>query len=141
MAIFTRTKQNIINLSKAKKKGLSIGRLKFKSEVNSIPFPQYGVSHYIKSKSFFKIGGIRKAVRVRGLHQIPENASFANCTLVKRPSGYYILQTIFLPKEERIKTNKTVGLDFGIKTSITTSDGEKFNVSIKESERLKNLQR
>lgn len=141
LAIFTRTKQNIINLSKAKKKGLSIGRLKFKSEVNSIPFPQYGASHYIESKSFFKIGGIRKAFRVRGLHQIPENASFANCTLVKRPSGYYILQTIFLPKEERIKTNKTVGLDFGIKTSITTSDGEKFNVSIKESERLKNLQR
>ena len=31
-------------------------------------------------------------------------------------------------------------MDFGIKTNITTSEGEKFDVSIEESERLKKLQ-
>ena len=34
-----------------------------------------------------------------------------------------------------------IGLDFGIKTNITTSEGEKINVSIEEGERLKRLQR
>ena len=36
---------------------------------------------------------------------------------------------------------KDVGLDFGIKDTIITSDGEKFKVNIEESERLKKLQR
>lgn len=41
-----------------------------------------------------------------------------------------------------IKTNgKEIGLDFGIKTNITTSEGEKLDVSVEESERLKRLQR
>lgn len=32
-------------------------------------------------------------------------------------------------------------MDFGIKTNITTSEGEKLDVSVEESERLKKLQR
>ena len=32
-------------------------------------------------------------------------------------------------------------MDFGIKTNITTSEGEKLDVSVEESERLKLLQR
>lgn len=40
------------------------------------------------------------------------------------------------------KTNgKEIGLDFGIKTNITTSEGEKLDVSVEESERLKMLQK
>ena len=34
-----------------------------------------------------------------------------------------------------------IGLDFGIKSSITTSEGEKLDVCVEESERLKKLQR
>jgi transposase len=36
---------------------------------------------------------------------------------------------------------KEIGLDFGIKTNITTSEGEKLDIFIEESERLKKLQR
>ena len=36
---------------------------------------------------------------------------------------------------------KEIGLDLGIKTSITTSEGEKIDISIGESDRLKKLQR
>ena len=39
------------------------------------------------------------------------------------------------------KNGKEIGLDFGIKTAITTSEGEKLDVSVGESERLKRLQR
>ena len=68
----------------------------------------------------------------------------ANANLVKKPDGYYLNVTAFINKEnfkEKQKNGKEIGLDFGIKTSITTSEGEKLDVSVEESERLKKLQR
>jgi len=50
----------------------------------------------------------------------------------------YINQENF---KEIEKNGKEMGLDFGIKTNITTSEGEKLDVSVEESERLKKLQR
>lgn len=52
--------------------------------------------------------------------------------------------TCFINKEnfkEIPKNGKEIGLDFGIKTNITTSEGEKLDVSVGESDRLKRLQR
>lgn len=52
--------------------------------------------------------------------------------------------TCFINKEnfkEQKKNGKEIGLDFGIKSNITTSEGEKLDVSIQESDRLKTLQR
>ena len=52
--------------------------------------------------------------------------------------------TCFINKEnfKPVKTNgKEIGLDFGVKTSITTSEGEKFDLTVEESDRLKKLQR
>ena len=66
----------------------------------------------------------------------------ANANLIKRPGGYYLKVTCFINKDnfKKIQTNgKEIGLDFGIKTNITTSEGEKLDVSVEESERLKKL--
>ena len=52
--------------------------------------------------------------------------------------------TTFTNKEnfKETKTNgKEIGLDFGIKSNITTSEGEKIDVAVEESDRLKRLQR
>lgn len=52
--------------------------------------------------------------------------------------------TCFINKEnfkEIPKNGKEIGLDFGIKTSVTTSEGEKLDITVKESDRLKRLQR
>ena len=52
--------------------------------------------------------------------------------------------TAYINKEnfKKIQTNgKEIGLDFGIKSNITTSEGEKLDVCVEESERLKKLQR
>ena len=68
----------------------------------------------------------------------------ANANLIKRPNGYYLKVTAFINKEnfkEKPKNGKEIGLDFGIKTNLTTSEGEKIDVSIGESDRLKRLQR
>ena len=68
----------------------------------------------------------------------------ANANLVKKPDGCYLKVTCFINKEnfKQIQTNgKEIGLDFGIKTNITTTEGEKLDVAVRESDRLKKLQR
>lgn len=140
--------QNIVALSNKKKKGKNkVGKLKFKSEYNSINLNQYGQTHDIRENNRLKILGIKKPIKVFGLEQIKnKDYEFANAKLVHKPSGYYILLTCY----ENLKSSnfdnskqekKDVGLDFGIKTHITTSDNEKFNITIEESERLKGLQK
>lgn len=68
----------------------------------------------------------------------------ANANLIKKANGYYLKVTAFINKEnfkETKKNGKEIGLDFGIKTNLATSEGEKIDVSIGESDRLKRLQR
>jgi len=50
--------------------------------------------------------------------------------------------TAFINKENFKKTKKNgkeIGLDFGIKTNLTTSEGKKIDISVGESDRLKKL--
>jgi len=78
------------------------------------------------------------------LDQIKPYYETGNAKLIKKPSGYYIHITCYKPVSGSIvikKRNESTGLDMGIKTTITTSAGEKYNISIGESKRLKTLQR
>ena len=81
---------------------------------------------------------------MHGIKQLPKDCEFANANLIKKPDGYYLKVTTYIGKErEKIqnKNGKDIGLDFGIKTSITTSEGEKIDISIGESDQVKALQR
>lgn len=141
--VYKEIKQSIKGLAVVKKKGRKVGKLKFKSEYNSIELNQYGYTHELKEKGF-RVNGFKKIFRVHGLEQLEnKNYEYANAKLVQKPSGYYIKLTCFenLAKHRINKPVKEVGLDFGIKAHITTSDNEKFNITIGESERLKGLQR
>lgn len=141
-------KTSIKVLAKLKKKNLKVGWLKYKSEINSLDLKQYGSSYEILSKNKIRIGGIRKPVRVNGLSQfinIP-NIEFANAKLLNTPAGYYLAITCYVPKETKItkhqnKNKETIGIDFGCSTAFTLSNGKKYNVYVKETERLKTLQR
>ena len=141
--VYKGLKQNIKALSSSKKKGKKIGKLKFKSDYNSIDLKQYGITHYIKGNRI-KIAGF-KPFKVYGLEQINPEWEFANAKLVKKSSGFYIILTCYENlTANKIKHNqdkKEVGIDYGIKTHIITSENEQFNVTIEESERLKGLQR
>lgn len=127
------------------KKGLQThGGLKFKSELNCIPLK--GMDWNFKSENKLKIMGISGRILVRGTKQFNRNdVEFANANLIKKPNGYYLKITAYSDKEKLVdncqKNNRILGLDFGIKTNITTSEGKKINISIEENDRLKMLQK
>ena len=144
-AIVTRMISNEKTIMTLVKKGLQkYGNLQFKSELNCIPLKQYGISYRFKSFNKVKIQGISGTVLVRTGNQLKIADELANANLIKKPDGYYLKVTAYINKEnyKQIETNgKEIGLDFGIKTNITTSEGEKLDVSVEESDRLKKLQR
>ena len=144
-AILTRMNQNektIATLVKNKKQ--KHGNLQFKSELTCIPLKQYGTTYKFKSFNKVKIQGIHGDILVRTGNQLQMADELANANLVKKPDGYYLMVTCFINKENwkvQPTNRKDIGLDFGIKTNITTSEGKKIDVSVEESERLKKLQR
>jgi len=141
--IIDRIKKNLSDLSKAKQKSIKVGKLKYKSQIRSIPLKQNGITFKVlKEKNRIKIQGLKKPVRVLGLHQIPENCDIAKAELIKKPDGYYIYLTCYINKtqEKQEKINKPIAIDFGIKHQLTLSNGIKINYRIEETKRLKRLQ-
>ena len=129
-------------LSSLKKKGKKVGKLRFKSEYTSINLKQAGTTYKIRG-SKARIQNIPGWVRVRGVSQL-EGTELANAKLVHRPDGFHLLVTTYAFTDEipsQIKYEGVVGVDFGVKTSFTLSTGEKFDIAVGETERLKRLQR
>ena len=139
-ALVKQIKQNIKILSTKKKKGNKVGKLKFKSEINTIPFITGACK--IKNNTHIIMPGFVN-LKVYGLKQLKkyDRYELSDGRLIKKSSGYYIHLTIFVPNVKLEKTYREVGLDFGIKDNIITSDREKFNCNVRESEQLKFLQR
>ena len=135
-------KANVLNLSKAKKKGLKVGRLQFKSECNEIDLKQFGHTYAIKGKNKIRVEKIGVLV-VNGLEQINlDEVEFANAKLIKKPSGFYINITTYSNKQPQSNVEKEIlGLDMGIKNQLTFSNGVKVNFYLEESEQLKGLAR
>ena len=135
-------KTDVSNLSKAKKKGLKVGRLQFKKECNEINLKQFGNTYKIKSHNKISVQSIG-VLTVNGLGQINlDEVEFANAKLIKKPSGFYIHLTVYTKKKSQSETSKEVlGLDMGIKDQLTFSNGVKVNFYLEESEQLKGLMR
>ena len=135
-------KTDVYNLSKAKKKGLKVGRLQFKKECNEINLKQFGNTYRIKSQNKISVQNIGILV-VNGLEQINlDEVEFANAKLIKKPSGFYIHLTVYTKKQSQPTTEKEVlGLDMGIADQLTFSNGVKVNFYLEESEQLKGLMR
>ena len=140
-AIYDRIIFNIRALHSLKMKGFEVGRLKFKSEMNSIPLKQYGITHKFVSPTKIRIQGIKQKLKVRGVEQI-EGLELANAVLVRNCGDYYIKITTFKDKDKILKQNngQSIAIDFGVKNSFTLSDGRTFNYSFEETGRIKRLQ-
>ena len=138
---------DIKSLAKKKQNGYKTGKLNFVSEVNSINLPQYNNSWKVIGKKAIHVQGFKRNIKVHGLHQLNDFPyQLSNAKLLKKSSGYYLKVTCFIDKniyqesKPKIPNKVNVGLDFGIKTTLTTSDGDKFNISIKETDTLKKKQ-
>ena len=154
-SVYSSLKRDMASLAaKRKKTGKRNGKLKFRSSYDSIDLNQYRDTHWIcygsdgnkhgKYRNTVHIAGIKRPIRVFGMEQIPVDAEFANAKLVKKASGIYLMLTCYIPKHEgdgKSEEKPDIGLDFGIKTTITTSEGEKFDISVREGERLRGLQK
>lgn len=121
------------------------GQLQFKSEINCIPLKQYGNTYDFKSANKVRIAGVSGKVLVKTGNQLETIDELANANFIRKPDGYYLKITTFTNKEnfkEKKQTkNEEIGIDFGIKNNIITSEGEKIDISVEESDRLKKLQK
>jgi putative transposase len=130
----------IKGLAARRKRGQNIGKLKYKSEITSINIHRFGAYYRPKNGKITlpKVG----RVKVSGLEQIVDKGyEIANAKLLNRPDGYYLKVTTYQQKQEQIYKGEEIGIDLGVSTAVTLSDGRKFNASVEESERLKRLQR
>ncbi len=156
-----RIKQNLYALHRQKQNGYKTGKLQFKHYVNSIPLKQYGNTFKFvnQQKTRVKIQGFKKPFRVLGGHQIPEDSEIAKAELIRKPSGIYLFVTCYIDRDkytkiwEQRKNKKGVvkprvwqtfdasaGVDFK-PAGFVLSSGLKFEWQIKETERLKKLQK
>jgi putative transposase len=141
--IADRLKNNLKALSRLKRNGHKVGRLKYKPFVNSIPLQQYGVTFNLdRDGNRVRIQKL-KSFRVLGLHQIPSDGEIGNALLVRKPSGYYLHVTCYLPKESvsHEPIGEAIAMDFGVHAKLTFSNGIKLNFGLRETGRLKALQR
>lgn len=141
--IADRLKDNLRALSKLKQNGHKVGRLKPKRFVNSVPLKQYGKTYSLDfARNRVRIQKLG-SYRVLGLHQIPHDAEIANAVLVSKPSGYYLHVTCYLSKENfyRKSIGGEVGIDFGVDSKLTLSNGIKIDYELHETPRIKRLQK
>ena len=141
-AIVSRVGDSLSALKVLKNNGRKVGRLRYAKEVNSLPLNQYGNTHRVINDTTMHIVKIGR-VKVRGLQQIPQDAEFATATLNRKPDGYYVHLTVFIPVivDTSWETRPDVGIDLGIADTLITSTGQKYHVRIEASSRLKGLQR
>ncbi len=138
-SIISRTVNNIRGLARLRANGRKIGKLKFKSEVKSIPLKQYGNTYEILDGEHVRIQGIKQKLRVRGLEQLPEGVDVANGNLIHRNGDYYLSITTYQTREYQEARNRCVGIDLGLDKQLVTSDGVAVQYSIPVNKRLRRL--
>ncbi len=137
-------KHSLKSLASLKKHNHTVGSLRYKSDYVSINLQQHSVTYRFYDENHIGLQGFKEHIRIKGANQfwnIP-GIELANAKLLNLPDGYYLAITTYQSKGgEQRKYKPEIGIDMGIKTSITTSDGEKYKVLIEESERIKKCQR
>jgi len=104
-----------------------------------LPFPKFKITN--NKIRIEKIGWV-KIVIDRG---VPDNARFISCTVSKNRAGQYFVSVLVETEQcYKQKTSKTVGVDLGIKTLATLSDGiavENPHFLCENQAKLKRMQR
>ena len=148
-AVMNRLSADRNTLAKKKKRGGKIGKLKFKSEISVIDLQQLGTAYGIDLKrKRVRVSNVKGWLKARGFGNTPKNAEFANAKLVHRADGFFLKVTCFVPKDAKIgcknqdfQPETEVGIDMGVKTHVTSSDGVKIDAAVEESEQIRGLRK
>jgi len=135
--ILSRTQDNIRGLSVRKKNGYKIGKLKYKSEVQSIPLKQYGGTYELLDTKYIRIEKLKQKLKVIGLKQIPIGSDIANGTLIHRNGNYYLSITTYQERTNQVPPKQSIGIDFGLSKQLAFSTGTSIQYSIPVSPNLR----
>jgi putative transposase len=112
--LLKRVQDAVASLAALKRQGKKVGRLKFKSQVKSIPLNQAGKTYRIVGQHHLRVQNFSELLRVHGLDQL-EGCELANAHLIYRAGDYYVMVTCFRDNQpEENKPCPVVGLDFNI---------------------------
>lgn len=128
------------SLNTHKSKGSKVGALKFVSSYSSLDLKQYGTTYKFK-KGRVRIQNVPGWLKIKGQHQL-EGWELANAKLIRKADGYYLHVTAFKSKAEVLDTytpSTMIGVDMGLSTHLTYSNGEKVRSVVGETDRLKRL--
>ena len=130
-------------LSSKKKKGKhKTGKIKFTSNYQALTLNQYNITYRIKDNKYLVLQGKNKLkIKIEGLKQISKESEITNAILLYRHNDLYLKVTCFLPKTNLVPPEESVGIDFGISTTLTLSTGEKIDLKVPENWRLRRTSR
>lgn len=155
-AVIDSFKHSLSALKALKKKGMKVGRIKFKSEFISLTLKQYGITHKICGPNSYQIQGCKSELRVAGMRQLRQlekagiKYELATANIVCAGGDYYIHQTVYVDKNvwfayKNRKNSKPKydinALDLGCQKTATDAYGKTYNTQVEEPERLKRLQK
>jgi putative transposase len=110
------------------KTGAKAGYPRFKSwqHFNSFEFKQYGTGAKLDGRRL-KLYGIGR-VRFRWHRPIPEDAIIKTVRILRKAGRWYVCFSCVVDQPELLpETEKRIGIDVGITSLITTSDGDKVD--------------
>ena len=122
---------NLVALSAAKKAGLRVGRIQFKSRVDSVPLKQFGYTYDLdRKRNKIRLQGIKPWIPVRGMGQIPEGSEIANAHLTRRCGDFFLKVTTFSQHGKAKPSHAAIGIDLGCMTALTLSNGIKIDLGV-----------
>jgi len=151
--VFSQTAQSVVEqvddayqaFFRRVKAGETPGYPRFKGmhRFNSFLFKQYGTGAKLDGRRL-KLFGIGR-VRVRWHRQIPENATIKTVRILHKGGRWYACFTCEVEEAKPLPdTGKQIGVDVGISSLLTTSEGEKVEHPVyyrRGQQRLRRLQR
>lgn len=136
---FIEFSRQYFNKNRKEKLGKPNYKNKHDNQSFRLPFPKFKIAD--NKIRIEKIGWV-KIVIDRG---VPDNARFISCTVSKNRAGQYFVSVLVETEQcYKQKTGKTVGVDLGIKTLATLSDGiavENSHFLCENQAKLKRMQR
>ena len=100
-AVIQRLKDNMKGLASSREHNRKTGRLRYKSDYDSINLQQFVNTYRFYDSCHIGIQGFKKHIRIKGANQflnIP-GIEFANAKLLNLPDGYYLDITTYTNKE------------------------------------------